>query len=73
MGDRIFNGIIYVVIGLLVLIVLYPLWLVVINSLSDANAVSLGKVTFLPVGFNLDAYAETFKYDNVISGYLNSL
>ena len=73
LGDRIFNGIIYVVIGLLVLIVLYPLWLVVINSLSDANAVSLGKVTILPVGFNLDAYAETFKYDNVISGYLNSL
>lgn len=73
LGDRIFNGIIYVILGLLVLIILYPLWLVVINSLSDSNAVSLGKVTILPVGFSLDAYIETFTYDNVVSGYLNSL
>lgn len=72
-GDRVFNGIIYVILGLLVLIILYPLWLVVINSFSDANAVSLGKVTIIPVGFNLDAYIETFTYDNVMSGYLNSL
>ena len=72
-GDRIFNGIIYIVLAVLVLIVLYPLWLVVINSFSDSNAVSLGKVTLLPVGFNLDAYVKTFTYDNVLSGYLNSL
>lgn len=72
-GDRVFNAIIYIVLAILVLIVLYPLWLVVINSFSDANAVSLGKVTIIPVGFNLDAYIETFQYDNVISGYLNSL
>ena len=73
LGDRIFNGIIYVILASLVLIVLYPLWLVVINSFSDANAVSLGKVKIFPVGFNLDAYLETFSYDNVVSGYLNSL
>ena len=72
-GDRVFNAIIYVVLTILMLIVLYPLWLVVINSFSDANAVSLGQVTIIPVGFNLDAYKETFQYDNVISGYLNSL
>ena len=72
-GDRVFNGIIYVVLAVLVLIVIYPLWLVVINSFSDSNAVSLGEVTLLPVGFNLDAYIKTFTYDNVLSGYLNSL
>lgn len=72
-GDRVFNCIIYVVLAVLVLIVIYPLWLVVINSFSDSNAVSLGKVTLLPVGFNLDAYIKTFTYDNVLSGYLNSL
>ena len=73
LGDRVFNGIIYAVLILIVLIVLYPLWLVVINSFSDSNAVSLGKVTFLPVGFNLDAYIQTFTYDSVMTGYLNSL
>jgi len=72
-GDKVFNAIIYIILALLVLIVLYPLWLVVINSFSDANAVSLGKVTIFPVGFNLDAYIETFSYDKVMTGYLNSL
>ena len=72
-GDKVFNAIIYIILALLVLIVLYPLWLVVINSFSDANAVSLGKVTIWPVGFNLDAYIETFSYDKVMTGYLNSL
>jgi len=72
-GDKVFNAIIYIILALLVLIVLYPLWLVVINSFSDANAVSLGKVTLFPVGFNLDAYIETFSYDKVMTGYLNSL
>lgn len=72
-GDKVFNAIIYIILALLVLIVLYPLWLVVINSFSDANAVSLGKVTIFPVGFNLDAYIETFSYGKVMTGYLNSL
>lgn len=72
-GDRILSGVIYAILAILVLIVLYPLWLVVINSLSDADAVARGEVFFLPVGFNLDAYIETFKYDDVLSGYLNSI
>ena len=37
-GDRVFNCIIYVVLAVLVLIVIYPLWLVVINSFSNSNA-----------------------------------
>ena len=72
-GDKVFNAIIYIILALLVLIVLYPLWLVVINSFSDTNAVSLGKVTIFPVGFNLDAYIETFRYGEVMTGYMNSL
>ena len=72
-GDRVFNAIIYIVLAALVLIVFYPLWLVVINSFSDANAVARGEVTILPVGFNLDAYIKTFTYQNVLNGYLNSI
>lgn len=71
--DRVVNFIIYAILAILVLIVIYPMWLIVINSFSDANAVALGKVTLLPVGFNLDAYIETFKYDEIVTGYMNSL
>ena len=72
-GDKVLNTIIYLIIGALVLCILYPLWLVVINSFSDTNAVSMGRVKILPVGFNLDAYIETFKYNGIVTGYLNSL
>ena len=72
-GDKLLSLIIYTFLGALVLIILYPLWLVLINSFSDANAVSMGKVKILPVGFNLDAYVETFKYNGIVTGYLNSL
>lgn len=72
-GDKVLNLIIYTVVGALVLTIIYPLWLVVINSFSDANAVSMGKVKILPVGFNLDAYIQTFKYNGIVTGYLNSL
>lgn len=72
-GDKVLNLIIYTVVGALVLTIIYPLWLVLINSFSDANAVSMGKVKILPVGFNLDAYIQTFKYNGIVAGYLNSL
>ena len=72
-GDKVLNFVIFTVIGVLLLIIIYPLWLVVINSLSNADAVSMGKVKILPVGFNLDAYVETFKYNGIVTGYLNSL
>ena len=72
-GDKVLNLIIYTVVGALVLTIIYPLWLVLINSFSDANAVSMGKVKILPVGFNLDAYIQTFKYNGIVTGYLNSL
>ena len=72
-GDKLLSLIIYTLLGALVLIIVYPLWLVLINSFSDANAVSMGKVTSLPVGFNLDAYIQTFKYNGIVTGYLNSL
>lgn len=73
LGDRILNGIIYTILALLVLIVVYPLWLVLINSFSDSNAVSLGKVVLYPIGLTFDAYVETFTYEGILSGYVMSL
>lgn len=72
-GDKVLNTVIYLILAALVLSVLYPLWLVLINSFSDANAVSTGKVFIWPVGFNLDAYIEAFNYKGIVTGYLNSL
>ena len=73
LGDRIFDIGVYTIAFICVLIVLYPLYLVVINSLSDPYAVAAGKVTFFPVGFSLDSYIAAFENGDIITGYVNSL
>lgn len=72
-SDMVFNIILYTVCALLLLIVLYPLWFIVIASLSDPSAVASGHVWMLPVGFTLDGYAELLKQTNVWVGYRNTI
>ena len=72
-SDVVFNIILYTVCALLLLIVLYPLWFIVIASLSDPSAVASGHVWVLPVGFTLDGYAELLKQTNVWIGYRNTI
>lgn len=72
-GDKAFDVIVHIIAVLFALICLYPLYLVVINSFSDPHAVARGEVYLLPKGFTLDAYVETFKTGDIVTGYLNSL
>ena len=55
-ADRIFDVFNYLVLGLLGLMVLYPLYFIVIASVSDPVAINNGQVRLLPMGFNLDGY-----------------
>ena len=71
--DRIFNGVVLVIVTILVLICAYPLYLVVINSFSDPELVSTGEVYILPKGFTLDAYKYAFSDEDIMTGYLNSI
>ena len=43
-ADRIFDAIVYSVLSLLLLIVIYPLWFVIIASVSDPSEVAFGHV-----------------------------
>jgi len=71
--DVIFDVIIFIILTVLLLIVAYPLWWVIISSISDPKAVSGGKVIWLPVGFTLKGYAEVFNHDDVMRGFLNAI
>lgn len=73
LSDKIFDIGVYTIAFICVLIVLYPLYLVVINSLSDPYAVAAGEVTIIPVGFSLDSYIAAFENGDIVSGYVNSL
>lgn len=72
-GDKIFEVINCIFLGLIALIILYPLIYVVSASISDPMSVTSGKMLLWPVDLTLDNYAEVFKNKNIIMGYRNSL
>ena len=71
--DRVFTVVVYSLLAVLLLVYVYPLYFVVIASFSDPTAVWNGEVLFYPVGFSLEGYQEILGYDELWTGYLNSL
>ncbi len=72
-GDRVFNVFCYAVVILITVACLYPLWLVLIYSVSDPDAVNAGRVWLWPVGVTWDAYKEVFARDDLMKGYFNTI
>lgn len=72
-SDVIYDTILFILLSLVFLVVAYPLYFVIISSVSDPIDVSNGEVTFYPIGFTLDGYREVFKTNTVVRGFLNSL
>ncbi len=58
---------------LFLFIMLYPLYFVIIVSLSDLKEVSLGNVFFYPKGFTLEAYRHVFVNKQIWVGYKNTI
>lgn len=71
------NKLFYVINNLLLLaafvIVAAPLLNVIASSFSTPGAVITGKVSFWPVGFNIDAYIQIFQSRMLLIGYKNSI
>ena len=72
-GDRIFDSINVVLLGLLALIIIYPLVYVLSASFSDPVSVASGDMILWPVNLTLENYEEVFKNQSIITGYRNSL
>ena len=73
LSDHIVDVIIWLLLAAIVVIITYPIWFILIASVSDQNAVNLGKVTLLPVGFNWDGYREIFADTRIWDGYRNTI
>jgi len=71
--DRIFDGVIYTILGLLTASYLYILIFTVSASFSDPNAVYSGRVVLWPVDFTLQGYERVFQEKMLWIGYRNSL
>lgn len=72
-GDRIMDTVINIVMGLLFLVVLYPLVYVVSSSFSSGDAVFNGKVILWPVDFSTFGYEIVLKNPKVWIGYKNTI
>jgi putative aldouronate transport system permease protein len=71
--DRIFDGITFILLTFVFIIVAYPLYFIIISSMSDPQKVAAGQVLFFPVGINLDGYKEVLKNEGVMRGFFNSV
>ena len=72
-ADRTFDIIIYTIAGLMTLIVLYPMYFIVIASISDPNLVAKGEVLLIPRGISLDGYRHLFSMSQIWTGYGNTI
>lgn len=72
-NEIIFRLFLFVLCVLIFLIIAYPLYFIIIASISDSTLVSTGHVLFLPKGISLFGYQEIFKDARIWVGYRNTL
>lgn len=72
-GDTVFYIINGVLLGIMALIVLYPLYFIIIASFSSPEAVLGGKVVLFPVDVNFDGYLKILERQDIWRGYLNTI
>ena len=72
-GDILFDTINYIILGICMLLVLYPLYFMVIASISEPKLVSTGQVVLLPKQVSLDGYQRIFENTKIWNGYLNTI
>lgn len=72
-SDKVIEIIMLALILLIVITVLYPLYYVVVASVSDPYDVYAGKTFFLPSQFTLEGYEKVFRESAIFKGYINSI
>ena len=73
MSQRTSDIILVAITAIVLIIVAYPLYYVLIASVSDPYKVYAGKTFLFPSGFTLDGYKAVFLNDGIVSGFLNSV
>ncbi|WZL79270.1 carbohydrate ABC transporter permease [Eubacteriales bacterium mix99] len=72
-SDFYFNIVVNCMLILALTIVLYPLYFIVIASISDPNAVNNGQVLFLPKNIGFSCYKIIFRDRDIWQGYRNTI
>ena len=72
-ADRAFDIINIILMIIVLVIIVYPLYFVIVASISEPYEVAKGNVTLYPIGFTLAAYENVFNYDEIWIGYRNTI
>ena len=72
-ADKAFDIMDYVLLTIAFLLVAYPLYFVIIASVSDPIAVYEGRVILYPIKPTLEGYARIFSYESLFVGYKNTI
>ena len=73
LSDKMSDAILVAMCTLIMLIVAYPLYYVLIASISDPYDVYAGKTFLMPSQFTLQGYQSVFSDQRIFSGYMNSI
>ncbi len=73
MSDKTSDIVLVVLTALIMLIIAYPLYYVVVASVSDPYDVYAGKTFLLPSKFTLEGYQAVFANSDLLRGFLNSV
>ena len=71
--DRVFYAVTFVILLLLLVVIMYPLWFVVMASLSDAQYANNGTILLYPKGLTWLGYERTFANTKIWTGYGNTI
>lgn len=72
-GERLFDAGVYAISAIVLVLAAFPVYFVIIASISDPVLVMNGKVILWPAGLNVEAYREVFKNQQIWTGYRNSI
>lgn len=73
LSEKIFQVFNYIFLTVFCFCLAYPMWHVIMYSLSDRNMIGTTTTFFLPQGFSLDAYKVLLKDDGLLLAFRNSL
>lgn len=72
-SDAAIDLVIHIILILIAALCLYPIWFVLIASISNPSAIADGEVLVLPKEFTLEAYKALKRYPEIFLGYRNSI
>lgn len=73
MGDKIVNVAFYVILSLFIVLCAYPIWYVLVASISDGTYVNSGALILWPKGVHFTAFEYAFAEKQLWVGYANTI